>query len=71
MLTGVGTDANGDVLTYNWEQIILKPTAAAPSATKTTGVNFRSYVSSTSPTRYFPKMSICFNRSNYYCWFRN
>jgi chitodextrinase len=57
MLTGAGTDANGDVLTYNWEQMNSQTTSAAPSATKTSGVNFRSYNSSTSPTRYFPKMS--------------
>jgi chitodextrinase len=57
MLTGVGTDANGDALTYNWEQMDNQSTAAAPSATKTTGVNFRSYNSSTSPTRYFPRMA--------------
>ncbi|WP_281323120.1 GEVED domain-containing protein [Flavobacterium aestivum] len=56
MLTGAGTDANGDVLTYNWEQMDSQTTSAAPSATKTSGVNFRSYNSSTSPTRYFPQM---------------
>ena len=57
MLTGAGTDANGDVLTYNWEQMDSQNTSAAPSATKTTGVDFRSYNSSTSPTRYFPRMA--------------
>ena len=57
MLTGAATDANGDVLTYNWEQFNSQTTAAVPSATKTSGVNFRSYNSSTSPIRYFPKMS--------------
>ncbi|MBN8640537.1 MAG: T9SS type A sorting domain-containing protein [Flavobacteriales bacterium] len=57
MLTGAGTDANGDALTYNWEQFNSQTNTAAPSATKTTGVNFRSYPSSTSPTRYFPNMS--------------
>ena len=57
MLTGVGTDANGDALTYNWEQMDSQTTSAVPSATKTSGVNFRSYNSSTSSTRYFPKMS--------------
>lgn len=56
-LTGVGTDANGDALTYNWEQMDSQTTAAVPSATKTTGVNFRSYNSTTTPERYFPKMS--------------
>lgn len=57
MLTGAGTDANGDTLTYDWEQMNSQTTAAAPSATKTTGVNYRSYSPTTSPTRYFPKMS--------------
>jgi chitodextrinase len=57
MLTGSSTDANGDALTYNWEQMDSQTTSAAPSATKTTGVDFRSYNSSTSSTRYFPKMS--------------
>ncbi len=57
MLTGVGTDANGDVLTYDWEQMDKQTTSAAPSATKTSGVNFRSYNPTTSPTRYFPRMA--------------
>jgi len=57
MLTATATDADGDVLTYNWEQMDSQTTTAAPSATKTTGVNFRSYNSTTSPTRYFPRMA--------------
>ena len=57
MLTGTATDANGDALTYNWEQMDSQTTSAVPSATKTSGVNFRSYNSSSSPTRYFPTMS--------------
>lgn len=57
MLTATATDANGDVLTYNWEQMDSQTTTTAPSATKTTGVNFRSYPSTTSPTRYFPRMA--------------
>lgn len=57
MLTGTATDANGDTLTYDWEQFNSQSTAAAPSATKTTGVNYRSYNPTTSPTRYFPRMS--------------
>jgi chitodextrinase len=57
MLTATGSDANGDALTYNWEQMDSQTTSAAPSATKTTGVDFRSYNSSTSPTRYFPRMA--------------
>lgn len=57
MLTATATDANGDVLTYNWEQMDSQTTTTAPSATKTSGVNFRSYNSTTSPTRYFPRMA--------------
>lgn len=57
MLTGAGTDANGDALTYDWEQMDSQTNATAPSATKTSGVNFRSYNPTTSPTRYFPRMA--------------
>ncbi|OJX30464.1 MAG: hypothetical protein BGO86_00505 [Chryseobacterium sp. 36-9] len=58
MLTGSGTDANGDNLTYDWEQFDLQNgSTAAPSATKTAGVNFRSYNPTTSPVRYFPTMA--------------
>jgi chitodextrinase len=56
LLTGVATDANGDALTYNWEQFNSQTTTAAPSVTKTSGVNFRSYPSSTSPSRSFPRI---------------
>ncbi|MFY8214643.1 MAG: reprolysin-like metallopeptidase [Flavobacterium sp.] len=61
MLTGSGTDANADVLTYNWEQIDNAASTAtgassAASATRTTGPTFRSFSSSTSPVRYFPRL---------------
>ncbi len=57
MLTGTATDANGDSLTYNWEQMDSQSNATAPNATKTSGVNFRSYTPVTTPTRYFPRMA--------------
>ncbi len=56
MLTGTASDANGDALTYVWEQFDNGSTAAVPSATKTTGPNFRSYSPTTSPVRYFPRI---------------
>ena len=56
MLTGTSTDANGDALTFIWEQMDNQTTSTAPSATKTTGVNFRSWTPTTNPTRYFPRM---------------
>ncbi|MFC7775082.1 reprolysin-like metallopeptidase [Flavobacterium sp. GCM10027622] len=62
MLTGTGTDANGDALTYNWEQFDNASSSqtgasSAASATKTSGPTFRSYPSSTSSVRYFPRMA--------------
>jgi chitodextrinase len=62
MLTGSGTDANGDVLTYCWEQFDNAASTAtgassAASATRTSGPTFRSYNPTTSPVRYFPNMS--------------
>ena len=56
-LTAVGvTDTNGDALTYCWEQ--NNPgTVTVPSATSTTGTNFRSLSPSISPTRFFPIFS--------------
>lgn len=61
MLTGSGTDANGDALTYNWEQFDNAASTAtgassAASATRTSGPTFRSYNSSSSPVRYFPRL---------------
>ncbi len=62
-LTGSATDADaGDVLTYCWEQndnASSSQTGASSvaSPTKATGPNWVSYVGSTSPTRYFPKLS--------------
>ncbi|MEZ4839335.1 reprolysin-like metallopeptidase [Flavobacterium sp.] len=61
MLTGSGTDANGDALTYVWEQFDNAASNAtgassAASATRTTGPTFRSYSPTSSPVRYFPRM---------------
>ncbi|MCG2611411.1 M12 family metallo-peptidase, partial [Flavobacterium sp. SM15] len=59
MLTGTATDANtNDILTYSWEQMDLgNATATVPSETSATGPLFRSYLPSTSSTRYFPNMT--------------
>lgn len=55
-LTGSATDANGDSLTYTWEQMNNGSSSAAPSATKTTGPNFRSYPPTAVPSRFFPRI---------------
>ena len=59
-LTGSATDANGDVLTYCWEQNDNSTTSgngSVASPTKTTGPNWLSFVPTVSPTRMFPKLS--------------
>lgn len=57
LLTGSGTDANGDTLTYCWEQMNSGTSSTTyPSATATSGPAFRSYVPSTLGTRYFPRL---------------
>ena len=67
ILTGSATDANvADALTYSWEQYdndsaSQTNAASAASATKTIGPNFRSFLPSTSPVRYFPQMSSVLN----------
>lgn len=62
MLTGSGTDANGDTLNYIWEQMDNAASSAtgansAATATRTSGPTFRSYSPSATPVRYFPRMS--------------
>ncbi len=62
-LTGSASDANaGDVLTYSWEQNDNASTSqtgasSVASATKASGPNWISFSPSSSPTRYFPKLS--------------
>ena len=62
MLTGTGTDANGDSLTYIWEQVDSASSSqtgasSAATATKATGPTFRSFAPTTTPVRYFPRMA--------------
>jgi len=62
MLTGTGTDANGDSLTYIWEQMnnassTQTGASSAASATKASGPTFRSWTPQTTPVRYFPRMA--------------
>lgn len=60
-LTASATDPDGDALTYNWEE--MDPSTLSNGVTKTnignttSGASFRSWPASTSPTRYFPKLS--------------
>lgn len=61
VLTGAGTDANNDTLTYIWEQMDTASSAqtganSVASATKVAGPAFRSYTPQTVPFRYFPSL---------------
>jgi hypothetical protein len=62
MLTGSGTDADGDQLTYIWEQMDKGTSSetganSAAQESKIPGPIFRSWTPSGSPIRYFPTMS--------------
>ena len=59
-LTGTATDANGDALTYCWEQndnSTTSGTGSVASPTKATGPNWLSFSPTVSGTRTFPKLS--------------
>jgi hypothetical protein len=57
-LTAIATDADNDPLTYCWEQYDLESASSEPpSSTDTQGPLFRSLNPSTSPIRYFPKLT--------------
>ncbi|MBL0012311.1 MAG: fibronectin type III domain-containing protein [Flavobacterium sp.] len=57
ILKGTGSDANGDALTYCWEQTNNQTSTQPPLQTATTGPNFRSISPSTSPNRYMPPLA--------------
>ncbi len=57
ILKGTGSDANGDALTYCWEQTNNQTSTQPPTQTATTGPNFRSIAPSSSPNRYMPPLA--------------
>ena len=61
-LTGAATDADGDNLTYVWEQYDLGP-AGAINANADAPI-FRSFTPTTSPTRTFPQLTRILNNAN-------
>ena len=62
-LTGAGEDANGDELTYCWEQYDTGPSVDLGSPVGSTPL-FRSLPPDISPTRTFPNMSDLINNRN-------
>ncbi|OON68827.1 hypothetical protein B0919_11645 [Hymenobacter sp. CRA2] len=64
-LSAGGTDAEGDALTYCWEQMDLGPFASVTAA-QVANSNvplFRSFLPTTSPTRYFPRLANVINNA--------
>lgn len=58
VLTGNGSDPNGDPITYCWEQYDLEATSTEPpAANDPDGPLFRSFDLTTSPSRYFPRLT--------------
>ena len=57
ILKGAATDANGDALTYCWEQTDNQVSTQPPVQTSTGGPNFRSRLPIASPDRYMPILS--------------
>ncbi|GAB4495365.1 MAG: hypothetical protein OHK0019_24210 [Saprospiraceae bacterium] len=65
-LTATGSDPDGDNLTYCWEQIdAALGTPNPPAPTNATGPLFRSFKGTTSPTRWFPRLSDLVSNTNY------
>ena len=57
-LSGTGTDANGNALTYQWEQMDKGTTTTTnPKVTATTGPAFRSFTPQNNGDRYFPRLA--------------
>lgn len=66
VLTGVATDPNNDPLTYCWEQYDLETTSTEPpAANDIDGPLFRSFIQTSSPTRYIPRLSDLTANVNY------
>jgi hypothetical protein len=64
-LSATGSDANGDTLTYLWEQFDLGAANPAGVLTDTgSGPLFRSFAPSLSPNRVFPSLRYILNNAN-------
>jgi hypothetical protein len=63
VLEGAATDADGDPLTYCWEQFDLGP-AGSPTSPSGNAPLFRSFLPSVSPVRYFPRLVALVNNAN-------
>lgn len=66
VLTAVASDPNNDPLTYCWEQYDLETTSTEPpAANDIDGPLFRSFLQTSSPSRYIPRLSDLIANVNY------
>ncbi len=56
-LVGSGSDADGDPITFGWEQVDNEITVVPPSETAVSGAVYRSFDPSESPVRYLPHLN--------------
>ncbi|MBK8464842.1 MAG: hypothetical protein IPL32_03345 [Chloracidobacterium sp.] len=69
-LTASATDANGDTLTYDWEEYDLQSSGSGTSAVPNTDSDgiakpiLRTYSPTTSGTRFFPSLTYILNNAN-------
>lgn len=64
VLTATGSDANGDTVTYSWEQRDLGPANTLSSVDNGTSPLFRVYNPTTDPSRTFPRLTDLVNNVN-------
>ncbi|MFL9844214.1 reprolysin-like metallopeptidase [Flavobacterium rhizosphaerae] len=68
ILEGTATDADGDALTYDWEQINNEISVQPPVPNATVGPNFRSLPISESPNRFMPRIEEVLNNNLFPTW---
>ncbi|MFN0216001.1 MAG: reprolysin-like metallopeptidase, partial [Saprospiraceae bacterium] len=64
VLTATGSDADGDPITYCWEQYNNGDSTQPPDGTDLDGPNFRSLIPTSEPKRYFPALGEVINNNN-------
>ncbi|MBK9540851.1 MAG: hypothetical protein IPO49_00880 [Bacteroidetes bacterium] len=62
-LTGSATDANGDALTYLWEEYDVTANGSAPNSPTGNSPIFRDFVPTSNPTRIFPRIEDIVNNT--------
>ncbi len=64
-LTATGSDPDGDILTYTWEQFDNEIADMPPKIDNEDGPTFKSVLPDTTPVRTFPSLISILNNSNY------